>query len=152
MKIQKLPRPEFKTIYCKVPRLCIDLIIENKEGVLLIERAIDPGKGLWHLPGGTLLLGETILVAATRIVKEETGLEVKKIDFLGLMEFANPGNAFFHTVSIVHRCLCSETPVTGSYQGYKLKFTNMLPEKMIIEQKVFLSTHLNNMFNLAQDL
>jgi len=147
MKIQKLPGPEFRAIYSKVPRLCIDLIIEREGGVLLIERAIDPGKGLWHLPGGTVLMGETIWMAASRIAKEETGLEVKKIDFLGVMEFANPGNAFFHTVSIVHRCVCSEATVTGSFQGNNLKFTKMLPGKMIEEQKIFLNTHLNIILN-----
>lgn len=151
MKVEKLPGPEFKAIYSKVPRLCIDLIIERKDGVLLIERAIDPGKGLWHLPGGTMLMGETIWMAATRIAKEETGLEVQKIDFLGVMEFANPANAFFHTVSIVYKCHCTEAQVTGSYQGNNLKFKNILPEKMIIEQKVFLCTHLNSIFNPTPD-
>jgi ADP-ribose pyrophosphatase YjhB (NUDIX family) len=142
MEIKKLSGPDYNAIYSKVPRLCIDLIIEKSNEILLIERAIDPGKGLWHLPGGTVLLGETILMAATRIVKEETGLEVKKLEFLGVMEFANPKNSFFHTVSIVHRCTCAEGSVKGSFQGSNLNFISFLPFKMIEEQKLFLSTHL----------
>jgi ADP-ribose pyrophosphatase YjhB (NUDIX family) len=142
MEIKKLPSSEFKAVYSKVPRLCIDLIIEKSNEILLIERAIDPGKGLWHLPGGTVLLGETILMAATRIVKEETGLDVRKLEFLGVMEFANPKNSFFHTVSIVHRCTCAEGLVEGSFQGKNLNFTKLLPLKMIEEQKIFLGSHL----------
>jgi ADP-ribose pyrophosphatase YjhB (NUDIX family) len=142
MKIRKLPGPEFKAIYSRVPRLCIDLVIERDDKILLIERTIDPGQGLWHLPGGTVLLGETILMAATRIANEETGLEVKKVDFLGVMEFSRPDNSFFHTVSIVHRCLCANGSIRGSFQGKNLKFTKLLPQAMIEEQKVFLGAHL----------
>jgi len=142
MNIQKLPVSEFRAIYNRVPRLCIDLIIEKESKVLLIERTIDPGRGQWHLPGGTVLLGESILMAAERIVKEETGLVVKKIDLLGVMEFSKSENPFFHTVSIVHQCICANGNVRGSFQGKNLKFSNLIPQAMIEEQKIFLHNHL----------
>jgi 8-oxo-dGTP diphosphatase len=48
----------------------------QKEGlsVLLIERAAEPGRGQWALPGGFLLEGESLDGAATRKLANETGV------------------------------------------------------------------------------
>ena len=54
---QKLPFNEFVKIYSKVPRLCVDLLINNDDGFLLALRAIEPGKGQGHFPGATVLMG-----------------------------------------------------------------------------------------------
>jgi ADP-ribose pyrophosphatase YjhB (NUDIX family) len=51
--------------------------------VLLGRRANDPGKGLWDLPGGFLHEDELPVDALRREVREETGLELELLDFLG---------------------------------------------------------------------
>jgi 8-oxo-dGTP diphosphatase len=51
--------------------------------VLLGRRALDPGAGLWDLPGGFLHEDEHPLDALKREVREETGLELEPLDFLG---------------------------------------------------------------------
>jgi len=51
--------------------------------VLLGRRAIDPGAGLWDLPGGFLDENEEPLDALRREVREETGLELQRPEFLG---------------------------------------------------------------------
>jgi ADP-ribose pyrophosphatase YjhB (NUDIX family) len=51
--------------------------------VLLGRRAIDPGKGLWDLPGGFLHEDEHPLDGLRREIREETALEIEPIDFLG---------------------------------------------------------------------
>jgi 8-oxo-dGTP diphosphatase len=51
--------------------------------VLLGRRAIDPGAGLWDLPGGFLHEDELPVDALRREVREETGLELELLDFLG---------------------------------------------------------------------
>ena len=77
--------------------------------VLLGRRAIDPGAGLWDLPGGFLDENELPLDALRREVREETGLELDRPEFLGfwlepydgrvvlcltwIAEVAGPGNA-----------------------------------------------------------
>lgn len=62
-----------------VEAVCID----DDGRVLLGRRAFDPGKGLWDLPGGFLGENELPLEGLRREVREETGLEVEPVDFLG---------------------------------------------------------------------
>ena len=45
--------------------------------VLLVRREKRPYKGLWSLPGGRILLGETVEQAAQRIMKTKTFLDVE---------------------------------------------------------------------------
>lgn len=56
----------------------VDIIIEMKEGVVLIMRRNEPR--LWALPGGYCDYGEGLEEAAIREAKEETGLEVELIE------------------------------------------------------------------------
>ena len=52
------------------------VVVDATNRVLLIRRGHAPGKGLWSLPGGTVMEGETPRVAAQREAWEETGLHV----------------------------------------------------------------------------
>ena len=45
-------------------------------GVLHTKRDMEPFKGLWHLPGSFLLLGETVDECVGRLASEELGLKV----------------------------------------------------------------------------
>ncbi|WP_181152443.1 NUDIX domain-containing protein [Brucella pseudogrignonensis] len=53
---------------------------------LAVKRANDPGKGLWALPGGYHMRGESWQEAGAREVLEETGyvIDTKKIKLLSL--------------------------------------------------------------------
>jgi ADP-ribose pyrophosphatase YjhB (NUDIX family) len=58
----------------------------------LVFRSSEPVKGVWWLPGGRLLKGETFFAAAQRKAREETGLtNVSCIQILGVW------NTFFPT-------------------------------------------------------
>ena len=50
---------------------------------MLVKRAVNPGRGLWGLPGGFIEKGETPDVAAIRELKEETGLDGKTKQLIG---------------------------------------------------------------------
>ena len=47
--------------------------VKMEDGVLIIQRGIEPAKGHWALPGGFLETGETWQQGACREVLEETG-------------------------------------------------------------------------------
>src|ERR1051326_4131775 len=60
------------------PIVAVGAFVFDPDGrVLLIERARDPGKGLWTVPGGRLEPRETLAQAVAREVREETGLVVE---------------------------------------------------------------------------
>ncbi|MCB2221845.1 MAG: NUDIX domain-containing protein [Bacteroidetes bacterium] len=139
---EKLSFQEFRNIYGKVPRLCVDLFMRGTNGFLLSLRDIEPGKGLWHMPGGTVLMGENIRDALARIASEETNLKIKIVDRMGVMEFNKKENPFYHTVSLVYEVEIISGNLKGSEQGKQLKFFNEIPEKMIPEQKEFLKHFL----------
>jgi len=61
----------------------VQILIEHEGRVLLGRRRDDPGAGRWDIPGGFLHEGEDALAGLRREVREETGLEIEPIDFLG---------------------------------------------------------------------
>ena len=44
------------------------------DGLLVVQRAIEPARGKWALPGGYIDYGESWQVAAVRELREETGV------------------------------------------------------------------------------
>lgn len=70
----KLTDNEYIFIYNRVPRACIDIIIKNKNGLLLTKRDIKPFKNKLHLPGGMIRKNEHICDALKRIAGSELGI------------------------------------------------------------------------------
>lgn len=64
-------------------------IVDGDE-ILLIKRANEPGKGLWAVPGGKVERGESLAEAATREVKEETGLLIELDEVVWVGESIGP--------------------------------------------------------------
>lgn len=64
-------------IYPTRPYLAVSAAIFRDGRVLIVRRAAPPAHGLHTLPGGVVELGETLVEAVTREVREETGLEIE---------------------------------------------------------------------------
>ena len=66
------------------PVVAAGVIAEDAQGrVLLVRRAKDPGRGLLGVPGGFVDFEETAEAAVRREAREETGIEVGELRFLG---------------------------------------------------------------------
>ena len=59
------------------------VILDESARVLLGRRACDPALGRWDLPGGFIDEHEEPVAALRREVREETGLEIDALEFVG---------------------------------------------------------------------
>jgi 8-oxo-dGTP diphosphatase len=60
------------------------LVRDDEDGILLVKRGVQPGKGKWALPSGFIEIEETPEEACLRELKEETGLEGKILRLIGV--------------------------------------------------------------------
>jgi NAD+ diphosphatase len=68
------------------PKACNGLILKNEHGeIMLVERAVDPKKGYWDVPGGFLEEAETFEESTKREAKEELGIEIEDLKYEGSM-------------------------------------------------------------------
>ena len=72
------------------PQIAIGAIVIHDGALLMVQRANDPAKGLWSLPGGRVEQGEYLADALKREVLEETGLEVEVGELAGILEVPGP--------------------------------------------------------------
>ena len=68
------------------PNLAVSAAIIRDGKVLIVRRARSPAAGLYTLPGGGVELGETLLDAVVREVREETALVVEPVALAGYRE------------------------------------------------------------------
>jgi 8-oxo-dGTP diphosphatase len=71
-------------------RLCAGILVESEDRLLLV-RHVRPGRyDFWVAPGGGVKGEEELTAAATREVREETGLEVEADRLLYIEELFQP--------------------------------------------------------------
>lgn len=140
----KIPYDKFIEIYSLVPRLCIELVIKTDQGILLTKRNIPPAIGMWHLPGGTWLKGETAHEAANRIAQDELGIKVELGELLGYTDFS-PEVAVGHSISLVFQVIPESTDIKLNEQASEYAFFKQLPTETITETKKFLEENINRL-------
>lgn len=138
-----LPKPEYDSIYSRVPRLCVEVVIATAEqGVLLTRRDIPPNVGAWHIPGGTVLFGEPVVEAVRRVALDELELEVDVGELLGYIEYpSHYENGLDSPVGLAFRCLLSGGAVHAPMPSGAAWFTR-LPDGLYAEQRAFLAGRL----------
>lgn len=135
-----LTEQEFWNIYKKVPRLTIEIIVrsDNNE-VYLTKRNIEPCKGLWHLPGGTVRFGEPLADAVKRIAERELGIIPTDTKLLGYIEYPSHYlNGLDSPVGIAFAITAYEGKLKVNREAADGSWFNELPEEMHDEQRDFL--------------
>jgi 8-oxo-dGTP diphosphatase len=93
--------------YPERPIVAVGAVILDGERVLLVQRAQEPLKGEWSLPGGAVEIGETLEAALVREVREETSLDVvvgPVVEVLDSIRRDAAGRAEYHYIIIDYRC------------------------------------------------
>ncbi len=135
---------EFLSIYSKVPRICVEIVVKTKKGIILTKRAIIPWKGYWHLPGSTVLLNEKLEDTAKRVAREELGLEVSVEKMLGITESITKSRDYpNHGISVIFLVNPDKGNVKLDGQASELKLFTNLPKKIIPSHRNFLKAKLN---------
>lgn len=88
-EVEACPRDEF--ILWHDPKVSTAVVVEVDGGVLLGRRAIEPGYGLWCLPGGFVNDDEDPAGAARRECREEISATVVLTGLIGVYHVAKTG-------------------------------------------------------------
>lgn len=150
MTYQPFTNKEFISIYERVPRFCVEVIVQTEDGVLLTKRDITPCKGYWHFPGGTVYLKETFKKAVKRIAKEELNLNVEPIKSISEMEFIHnyKQKGQRHMVSIAYLVKVKDIKnLKLDRQGSKAMFCKLpesVPKHTVKEHAILLKGYLGN--------
>ena len=136
----KLPEEVYKNVYSKVPRLAVELLVKTEAGILLVKRGIPPGVGLWYLPGGTVLLDESVEEAVKRIGQEELEVEVSIIKFLRFTDWYQSKNANGHAVSLVFEVKIDSGEIKLDFQSSEFGYFKKLPQDIMEEYQPYLNS------------
>jgi ADP-ribose pyrophosphatase YjhB (NUDIX family) len=116
------------------PKLAVGTIItDDRNRVVLVRRAIEPGYGKWVFPGGYVDRGEEVRAAAVREAREETGLEVRLERLINIYSYAGRVPVIVvYSATMMGGCLgCDE-------EGLEARFFE--PETIPWEELAFRST------------
>jgi len=135
-----LSRQEFESIYSKVPRLTVEIIVKNKNNeICLTKRAIEPCQGQWHLPGGTVQFGEAMTDAVKRIAKRELGIQVEELKNEGYIEYpSHYKKGLDSPVGIVFEVMNYSGDFMINNESQDSGWFNKVPDGMHADQDVYL--------------
>jgi ADP-ribose pyrophosphatase YjhB (NUDIX family) len=100
-RIDYLDDPEAPAANSLVPS--VNVAVRNEEGELLVIRRSDNDN--WALPGGAMDCGESMVDAAVRETKEETGIDCEVTGLVGI--YTNPRHVILYTSDGEVRQECS---------------------------------------------
>ena len=100
----------------KSPKVAVDPLIVKGNKIVLLKRGKEPFKGMLEFPGGFVEHGETVEHAVIREVKEETGLDVRVKEILGVYSDKSR-DPRFHTVTIAFIVKPIRGKLRGSVEG-----------------------------------
>ena len=84
---ERLVCPSCGFVFYQGPKLVAGALFEMDGGIVLTQRAIEPGYGLWTYPGGFVERGERAETAAEREALEETGVVVEVTGLIGIYSY-----------------------------------------------------------------
>lgn len=106
-----------KRRYPDHPVVGIGAVILRRGEILLLQRGNEPAFGQWTIPGGVVEVGEGLDAALRRETKEETGLAVREVEFIDIVDqvhYDKAGKVEYHYVIIDYVVKTNGTPKASS--------------------------------------
>ena len=133
----------------KRPLLGALAVLVHDDHVLLAQRRNNPDAGLWGFPGGHVEWGETVLDAAVRELREETGVIAKPLSYLTNIDLLLPdtaGEVTTHFLLVAVLCkYVSGTPVAAD----DVADARWVPMNDIEEKRLPMSARVAHVLSLA---
>jgi ADP-ribose pyrophosphatase YjhB (NUDIX family) len=134
---------EFKKIYSKVPRLSVDVIVKGRHGIALTLRSILPYRNYWHIPGSTVLYGESAMQTARRVARDELNVSICAPNLVGYIEYnEEPHRSFGRSLSLVFLAELKSGVLAPDGDASQTALFSRLPTNIIPVQRKFLAKHL----------
>jgi ADP-ribose pyrophosphatase YjhB (NUDIX family) len=138
LKATEPPRlvcPSCGFVFYLDPKVAVGTIIRDERNhVVLVRRAIEPGYGRWVFPGGYVDRGEEVWKAAIREAREEAGLEIRLDELINVYSY--PGKA---PVIIVYSATMISGELACDDEGLEARFFG--PHEIPWDELAFQSTH-----------
>lgn len=116
------------------PKVAVGTIIRDERNhIVLVRRAIEPGYGKWVFPGGYVDRGEEVRIAALREAREEVGLEIRLEHLINVYSY--PGRS---PVIIVYAATMTGGCLACDDEGLEARF--FAPEEIPWDDLAFRST------------
>jgi len=94
-------------------------MIVSGGSLLLMKRKNDPAKGEWWFPGGRIRKGESFEGALRREIREEAGIDIHIVKFVGAYNRIFPER---HDIALVFLCKASSKDISINDEHSNFKF------------------------------
>lgn len=121
-------------VFWNNPKPVVSIVLYNKGKLLLLQRATEPFKDYWCLPGGFINFQETTEEAIIREVKEETGVTAAVTGLVGVYRIDNDPRGV--TIDIVFAGTMERT-IALSHEHCSFRFfdPHTLPQKIAYKHR-----------------
>jgi len=110
--LEACPNDDF--VLWRDPKVVTSVVVTRGDEVVFGRRSIDPGRGLWCLPGGFVNQNEAPADAARRECREEIGAQVEITRLIGVYHIAKTAAPSMVGVAYEARLSEGEAMVPGS--------------------------------------
>jgi ADP-ribose pyrophosphatase YjhB (NUDIX family) len=110
-ELEACPNDDF--VLWRDPKVAAAMVVEVDGGVVLGRRAIEPGYGMWCLPGGFVNDDEDPAAAAARECMEEIGAAVEVTELIGVYHVPKTTASSMIGIAYLGRPSDGETLVAG---------------------------------------
>lgn len=128
-----IPEELYGQVVRCMPIPCVDVIVRNAQRIVLVRRRHEPLANEWWVPGGRIHRGEQALDAARRKVREDIGLEMSQLRFVGYyedeFERGPLGSEAYHSISLVFEGIAASDTVVLGIENSDWKLAHELPER-----------------------